>query len=204
MRCGAAGAICRRTISDCILESGRPRGWTGSRSDGRRGRARFCAMFQRIAWWGSRNRGTSAPFGDQSRAFGLRPLEDGVYVGVGEAGVAVDQGVLRQRHVAVLYLVGDFREASFLSHEGVFGPAGKIQVLASADYVAADEERDGRDVAVPGVMRGLGVAILAGSFEDRAHVGSDLRAGQYGIGGRRGFGGHGRQRQHDDGNEKKE
>ena len=77
-------------------------------------------------------------------------------------------------------------------------------MLASADYVAADQEGDGRYIAVPGVMRGLGVAILAGSFEDRAHVGIDLRARQYGIAGRRGLGGHGSHRQHDDAGRKEE
>src|SRR5947209_10715354 len=181
MRCAAAAAIFHRTICACTSAWARRRARTGSKSSGRRESTRCCAMFQPAAWWELKKRGpgqrrsdrslcAAGACRDQTRAFGLRPLKNGVHVGLREPGIAVNQRVLNQRHLVILNLVGDFGEAPFAPHQRVLIPTGQVEMLAPSRDVVAEEPRDRPHVAVPGIASSLRMAVRAGPFQESEYA----------------------------------
>src|SRR5437764_6644093 len=102
----------------------------------------------------------------QTRAFALGPLKNRVRLSSREPGVAVNQRVLYQRHLAVSGLVGDLGEASFPPLQRILAPTREVQVFPAPGDVALDQPRNGRHIAIPRVAGPVGVAIGAGPFED--------------------------------------
>ena len=136
-------------------------------------------------------------FRDQSRTFGLRPLENGVHVGVREPGASGPQ-------VSSGSAYRDLLPGS-QSREKLF-PFSRIEYSVQRDRFRClrppltsvlDKQRDRRDVAIPRVVRTLRMAVLTKLFP-KSRVPSRRCAThrQDRAAGRNRLGGGGRQRHH--------
>ena len=92
----------------------------------------------------------------------------------------MQESVEGEWHIPVRDLVGNLGEQPLAAQCGVLAPPGKVQTLPALKYVAFHEPGNRRDIAVPGIMRGVGMAILARSGDGSEHLRSDLGAGQEG------------------------
>lgn len=108
-------------------------------------------------------------------AFAGRPLAENFHVFVGEFGVAVQPEVRVNRHAAACHFPANFLEIARLLASVILRPIGEVHLSAAFVDVIDDEPGDGRDVAIPGPARLVGMAIVAGAIEDCRRFGCELR-----------------------------
>ena len=82
-------------------------------------------------------------------------------IGVGDAGVPVDDPILRERHFVRFGFLHDFALRVSLLVGGVGVPRGEIHVFATFEDVAFEQPGDAGRSAVEGCARHIGVAVGA-------------------------------------------
>ncbi len=129
--------------------------------------------------------------------FGLNePIFDGLFILIGEFSVPVDVKVFFDGHIASIDFFPYFAESVFLFFLGVLIPLGEIDFMSAFRNIIGDIPRDGSDIGVPRPMCFVGVAIVAGAFEDLVNGG---RGGEvFGDGGVVSFDGNELHRGEDD------
>ena len=106
-------------------------------------------------------------------AHGVEPVGKGFALVVGQARAGVDDFVRGDGHAAVSDLIRALFE--FLS--GTFGgklvEVGEVEVFLAFADVAGKPPADGLHLGVPGIVGMVGMAVVAGGFEEVAELGGD-------------------------------
>lgn len=80
-------------------------------------------------------------------------------------------------HASAFHFPANFLEIILLLSPAILAPLREVHFSAPLVDVVDDEPGDGRDVAVPGPARLVGMAIVAGAIQDCCRFRRELRVG---------------------------